>query len=345
MLLAPQFLSAAPHCEKILETKAATWSPSQADPNLSYGLNSFLRAYEELGLVTQETRPLIKAKKWEAVMDVMDRHELRKLTFRIQALTRIYQEFNPPFFKALRKSTEKFEKSLGEFEKARNILKASQKTKKAKLIARAQKKYDDAEGDFKKFLKKDPCLNEEGSVNDTIKALKAQEWLSPEADRAYVRGQLLSYVTRINSNIKAGKYSHDDLEEGLHELRRHLRWILVYSASLDGLISDQTNRTDLLPDYQQYVGRKEGKYGAFSAPYAERPIEIPKVIFAALTRIVDKLGNAKDIAEAQNDLSKPGKPIILKKKLDLKDLSDTIQKQIVHDRILDVFELILRSQP
>src|SRR6185503_20343817 len=54
--------------------------------------------------------------------------------------------------------------------------------------------------------------------------------------RAFVRGKLAEICADLADDVSKGKLDMHDLENGVHELRRKLRWIPITMIALDGLV-------------------------------------------------------------------------------------------------------------
>jgi len=60
-----------------------------------------------------------------------------------------------------------------------------------------------------------------------------------DADRAFLQTE----IARRLAKIAATPYDIDALQEGLHELRKDVRWFAIFCASVDGLVQlDPTRR-------------------------------------------------------------------------------------------------------
>lgn len=308
------------------------------DSKLAYGLNAFRRAFVLINQAAMQISPLIQAHRIDDAIHLIEALEVRTLAFRLQGLGHLYKDADSRLFKDIRQVAKNLEDALGAYDLARELHKAALKTGRPDLIARLGQNRDEAKQRLGNFLVSDPILGNPLALRNFIIAVENFHWAKPEKDREYVLKQLIDMVDDLNSNVKHDKYTRDDIENGLHELRRQLRWFLICALAMDGLVSDQSNPPNLLPGWQQYVSPTPGPYIRFSLPYTTDPILVPKVTFAALSKLVVDLGQVKDNVEIQVGLGLPGIPI------NHKLYASQTQAVIVRDGILQSLEKILRDQ-
>ena len=65
--------------------------------------------------------------------------------------------------------------------------------------------------------------------------LDAVEWHAAEKDRRKVAKFLVGELEEIEVAYGKNEFDFTELETGVHELRRQLRWVSIYAQSLDGL--------------------------------------------------------------------------------------------------------------
>lgn len=117
-------------------------------------------------------------------------------------------------------------------------------------------------------------------------------------------------IQKLNKAWQKGEYNPDEIEAGIHELRRKLRWLSLYAQVSNGLIqlTGKEEKTELA---KLYVNREILKSPFLQFPTAPediRPLEIQFVHFAALSSLIATLGELKDAGltlEALNAAEKP----------------------------------------
>jgi hypothetical protein len=125
------------------------------------------------------------------------------------------------------------------------------------------------------------ALDFDGYARDRRSLIRAiRSWLQKVADTP-----LDMYVLQGNN--------------GLHELRRQLRWLPIFAVSLDGLVvtSDEQNP---VKEYRALLTSEvaESPYARLPEPIREdRPIKISRSLFLAAIDLISQLGELKDLGE------------------------------------------------
>ncbi len=219
----------------------------------------------------------------------------RSTLFMLEAIARLwFKAFNDAETEKWLKTFKKLEDALGvidhfgvilnQFSKNRSI--SSEQTdyfkrKKDKAVSRLNKKL--FEKDFyKKFL---VASSKPGVLNFNNKAI------------------LLKLEQQIKEEIAEGAaFFHrfpdgfNDMELQVHELRRKLRWISIYSQSLKGIIVLKSQKIKY-PWEKEFVTEF-----AINAPYNKLSVKnglkhyitFNKTAFYALTTVIEELGKIKD---------------------------------------------------
>src|SRR5262249_32144956 len=93
----------------------------------------------------------------------------------------------------------------------------------------------------------------------------------------------------------------DDLEGGIHEMRRNLRWFLVYFQALDGLVVLEPSRGPIKLNAYRYLETHpiaEGRFSKIAPTPALRWVtSTPRSSFRGLWKIVNELGDVKPEGE------------------------------------------------
>jgi hypothetical protein len=115
-----------------------------------------------------------------------------------------------------------------------------------------------------------------------------------DRESRHVRKCLRAMIDDIDDDI--AELDMDDLEEGIHELRRQLRWIPIVMIALGGLVVLDAS-TDPIPSL---AGLKTSplatsRFGQLPTSAIETdPIAVPQSLFLELSRIIGVLGEIKD---------------------------------------------------
>lgn len=106
-------------------------------------------------------------------------------------------------------------------------------------------------------------------------------------------------MTKILKGLEKGKFDLEDMESGLHELRRKIRWISIYAQVLDGHL--QLEKTAKVPAaYAAYCTK-----AIVSNPFNKMPkapktgivLHVQAHYFYALSYLISTLGELKDIGQ------------------------------------------------
>ena len=165
---------------------------------------------------------------------------------------------------------------------------------------------------LKKFLEKEKWVtggNKKSKLKEIKSELRDFKWLSPEVDRKLLIDKLANELNALNET----KFDMGILEEGdgVHELRRSLRWILIEMRALNGLFAFNDRNKCAIPEYSSLLSQKVSKSNYASLPPSTLEIESCKIdqcLFLGIVNLVKQIGDQKDIAEAELNESGSKKP-------------------------------------
>jgi hypothetical protein len=92
----------------------------------------------------------------------------------------------------------------------------------------------------------------------------------------------------------------NDLEAGVHELRRKVRWFSLYAAALDGAVVLDPDVAPPTKGWSRYLGEAvvNSPFNRLPAPGAGvDPLTLPAPLFYALSWAIAELGRIKDAAQ------------------------------------------------
>jgi hypothetical protein len=113
-------------------------------------------------------------------------------------------------------------------------------------------------------------------------------------DVRHVRKCLRTLLKDIDDDI--ADLDMDELEDGIHELRRQLRWIPIVMIALNGLVV-LNPKGDPIPALAalKKTPLATSRFGQLPASSLETtPIAVPQSLFLELSRTIDVLGKLKD---------------------------------------------------
>ncbi len=225
----------------------------------------------------------------------------RPAAFSLQALARVYGGFDGagPEFRTLHDAFKSLEDGIGAYDKWAGIYDqaVSEHADKATLD-RLEKKRDEARTLFTTKLTRDGWRTEGKSptrLAQIQKFLDGYKWKPRAGDRE----QILAWISKELTELDTTRYDMKTLEQGngLHELRRDLRWILIEQLTLNGLVTLK-DAGDKCPAPALAKIPNDNRYGALRGSALEtRPCEISACLVFATADFVERLGDLKDQAE------------------------------------------------
>ncbi len=227
----------------------------------------------------------------------------RPASFSLQALCRLYEKEDDKF-KALRDDFKGLEDGIGGFDKWNSIYQtAVSEHKDAATLARLKAQSDTALTAFSQLLSSKGWI----SANAATPSLAAnhEAWLKAYAwkKRADDRKVVLTHLSKEADDLATTKYDMKILEvgNGIHELRRDLRWMLIEQLGLNGMVT-LNPATCAIPAYaalpvtDRYTQLK-------SSALEPSPCQIDACVVAAAAKTVNDLGDLKDQAEQEVNIN------------------------------------------
>lgn len=224
----------------------------------------------------------------------------RQVLFYLEALARIYKGIhNKKRFERLQLMFKSLEDQLGKIDYFNTFIKefSAQKNFPAVIINNLTQHYEYELSIFESMLLNDGWLNENKSIIANIKEdLETADWLNTKKEKTEISKSIIAQIEEIEDKYDNGILNFNDLEHGLHEFRRQLRWISIYSQALNGLVQLKT------------VENSHAKMDIYltkniiTSPFNKMPpllnnlspITIQSVNFYSLSWLIAESGNLKD---------------------------------------------------
>lgn len=224
----------------------------------------------------------------------------RDVLFRLEALSRIYKGLhNKKIFDDLDEDFKELEDALGaidyfdayekEFLKIKTLPPSFINYFIEGRIAKQEK--------LNKILKKKKWISEKlDKLKEIESSLEKADWLEADKDRIAIGEFLVKQIDKFTSKYEKGKLHFNDIEEGVHEFRRKLRWFSIYASALDGLIQLKKSATTdsgmekyLLPEVIN------SPFNVLpESPLGIQPLFINDQLFYALSWAIAETGKLKD---------------------------------------------------
>jgi hypothetical protein len=241
----------------------------------------------------------------DELLSSLSEHDTRRDIFRLEALLRLYSGELPELEGALGK-VKQLEDAVGAISVFTNALNAP-KTKDAPPAVREQltKSRDALVAKLKDVVGNGWAPGGKGrsdGVASIIKHLDKADFGSDSHDRKFFAKALAGHVEKVRDE----HYSMKVLGDGVHALRRQLRWTVLFTEAADGTVQlGPVKHEDSA--YTKVLGNKELEKLYQFVPYApphdgEEPIELPVELYAGLQKVVYELGVIKDDVELRESL-------------------------------------------
>lgn len=135
-------------------------------------------------------------------------------------------------------------------------------------------------------------------------ALETCSWQESHEDRSSYAREMSYEITKLQTKYETGELNPFLIEEGLHEFRRRLRWIGIYSIASEGMV--QLTKVKTISTSLQKYQTKD----IINSPYNLMPkaakgqhlITIQSQHFYAMSWLIQQLGNWKDSAHRHEGL-------------------------------------------
>lgn len=240
----------------------------------------------------------------EKVLEQLVENGNRADLFELEALLRVYESEYPETLEGfLQEDIKPFEDTLGKWLDTREALSFSEQVGAPKAVVIYLKGREGAAKEvLKDFLENKKFIRSGSSESPLKKLLEATEetdWEKKKKDRKLV----LKEFSKLLKEVDKTEYDMKLLEDGIHELRRDLRWIPIYLRTFNDLFK--------LDERKMPEAKIKPEDPVTKSPYSKLPrprdrvafpILFPKLGFLAVNRAVDRLGKAKDMGKAEEML-------------------------------------------
>jgi hypothetical protein len=226
----------------------------------------------------------------------------RPAAFSLQALARLYDKADPRFHE-MQTDFKGLEDGIGGYDKWNGIYRAAVSANKdAATLERLKQQSDDALVRFTKLLTDRQWITEGGAptrIKMTEDFLQGFDWKTRADDRKLVLKQIIHELDDLDTttyDMKILEYGN-----GIHELRRDLRWVLIDQLALNGMITLDTGACPI----PAYAGvPSDNRYGALRSSATEpEPCQVSQCLVFKAANVVSSLGDLKDKAETEVNIN------------------------------------------
>ncbi|MBL7944298.1 MAG: hypothetical protein JNM00_16150 [Flavobacteriales bacterium] len=252
-----------------------------------------------------------KAKRSNDLASAYYKADARNVIFRLEALCRIYRHISDKkFFETWYRDFKTMEDWLGSLDhnEAMHNEFSSIREWKASANSIFGARYNE---ELKTLESK---LNDEGWLSgEKMKTFSAgldeQEWSDEMDDREDYALHIIEELEKLGEKYDEGELDPFDLEHGIHEIRRKLRWISIYAVSANGLI--QLRKSNVMSEHLKDYCTDNIVNSPFCVMppviKTQHPVYIQSTHFYALSWMIQYLGDLKDLGlryEAAKELSR-----------------------------------------
>lgn len=243
------------------------------------------------GIVTSE-------RDSKVLLDKVMAGDLRRFVFLLEGMGKLYGKRYGEA-EEVYVSAKRLEDSLGAVSATRtNLAYARQVKAPADVLTQLETQERAAVDALQRLLEKEWMPDAKGRVpalKDLMKGWGEAEWDDYVDDKKVVRQELIRRLEKLADT----SYDMNDLQGGLHELRRQLRWFPIYAEGVNGLVQLDTGRNPVAA-YAPMLSTELASSKYVQLPDDSREVgalQISKSLYTALMQLTLDLGALKDTGE------------------------------------------------
>ncbi|MEO5911081.1 MAG: hypothetical protein ABIP95_09355 [Pelobium sp.] len=283
----------------------------------------------------------------------------RQVLFYLEALARIYKKiYDKKQFKSFQNTFKELEDQLGKIDFYDAYWKefSSIKDFPSNVLNVIKQHYFNELHQLGEILTKENWLKADGKLKGILENLDAVEWLPLVAETQAIAKVMTGQIEKLETQYNSGKLNFDDIESGVHEFRRKIRWISIGAHALDGLIQLKKDEYDVfLKGYltKEVLTNKYNKLPEMKKGIP--PIFLSQSAFYALSWLINESGILKDnglkvvcVEEAlkeigdlkEDEIQKTANSLTNSEEISLKDIKERMKFISDHfvftDRVFDI---------
>lgn len=234
----------------------------------------------------------------DALVEHVMKVDLRRQVFLLEGIGKVYERRYDEAGET-GEAAKELEDALGGLSATRTNLAYAQHVKApADVIAHLEKAERDAKKDLKKVLTDSWLPDAKGrapALKELVKDWGEAKWDDYASDKKYLRGELVRRLVKVSDT----SFDMNQLETGIHELRRQLRWFPIYTEASNGLLQLDTTKNPV-KHYEPMLTVQLATSKYVDLPDDSREvgaIHISKSLYTALMKLTLDLGGVKDAGE------------------------------------------------
>lgn len=235
----------------------------------------------------------------DKLVDLVMSKDIRRQVFLLEGVSKLYTDIHGKPAERVYVIAKRLEDHLGHFSMTKSNFETAMKVgADPKAIAVLKADMDTSRATLKGILQQEWMPDAKGRIpalRDVVEDWGEAKWGNTDKDLGAVKAEL----SRRLSKIESTPYDMNELEDGIHELRRELRWFPIYAESLNGLfqLDDTVNP---IAAYKDMLTAPIATSKYVNLPSADRekdPVMVPKSVYCALMQLTLDLGTLKDAGE------------------------------------------------
>lgn len=235
----------------------------------------------------------------DKVVDLIMSKDLRRQVFLLEGVSKLYTELHGKPAERVYLGAKALEDRIGQYSMTQSNLASAEKVGvDPKAIAVLKADMDASRAALKSLVTEEWMPDAKGRIpgmRDIVEDWGEAKWGSVDKDLKAVKGVLARRLEKIEST----PYDMSELEDGVHELRRQLRWFPIYAEALNGVFQlDPTDNPVKAYEPMLTAPIATSKYVNLPPPDREKdPVSLPKSVYGALMQLTLDLGGLKDAGE------------------------------------------------
>jgi hypothetical protein len=250
---------------------------------------------------------LAKASKQKNPTIWLYKNNARTTLFMLESLARLFKTLhNKKRFTKMQDIFKRLEDGLGAIDFYENIL-AYCKTNKAvpKNIVSYLQEVNDSNCDALNSYIADVFFENNKTMSTMKQKLESADWQDETQTSNAIEKYYAAQILKINIWWKEHPKGMETMEEGVHELRRKLRWLSILPQALNGKIQLDTT-VKKTASIEKYLTKE-----VIKSPFNKLPTKgklqsvamLNQHAFLAISWMIAELGNIKDQGQTQEELA------------------------------------------
>jgi len=181
----------------------------------------------------------------DKLVDLVMTKDLRRQVFLLEGIAKLYTDIHGKKAEQVYDGAKRLEDQIGQFSMTKSNLAAAQKVgADPSAVAVLKKDMVASRAALKELIVSEWMPDAKGRIpalRDVVEDWGEAKWGSYEKDIDKVKAEL----SRRLGKLEATPFDMGELETGIHELRRQLRWFPIYAESLNGLFQLDDSRNPI----------------------------------------------------------------------------------------------------